>query len=49
MASEIMLLGTMTEIMPVVRVDDWTVGKGKPGPVCRKLQEAFTELISPNH
>jgi D-alanine transaminase len=46
MASEIMLLGTMTEIMPVVRVDDWTVGNGKPGPVCIKLQEAFRSLTA---
>jgi D-alanine transaminase len=46
MASEIMLLGTMTEIMPVVKVDHWIVGNGNPGPVCRKLQEAFGKLTS---
>ena len=46
MASEIMILGTMTEIMPVVRVDDWTVGDGKPGPVCQRLQEEFRKLIA---
>jgi branched-subunit amino acid aminotransferase/4-amino-4-deoxychorismate lyase len=39
-----MVLGTTTEVMPVVRVDDWQVGDGKPGPVARKLQKAFLEL-----
>jgi D-alanine transaminase len=43
-ADELMVLGTTTEVMPVVRVDDWQVGDGKPGPVARKLQKAFLEL-----
>lgn len=43
-ADEIMLLGTTTEITPVVQVDDWRVGDGKPGPVTRKLQKAFRQL-----
>jgi len=34
----------MTDIMPVVRVDDWTVADGKPGPVCKRLQEEFRKL-----
>ena len=42
-ADELMLLGTSTEVMPVVRVNDWKVGKGRPGPVTRKLQRAFRE------
>lgn len=41
---ELMLTGTTTEVMPVVRVDDWVVADGTPGPVARKLQEAFHEL-----
>jgi branched-subunit amino acid aminotransferase/4-amino-4-deoxychorismate lyase len=36
----------MTEIMPVVKVDDWTVGNGRPGPVCAGLQDAFMKLTS---
>ena len=43
-ADEIMILGTTTEIMPVIQVDDWTIGKGSPGPVVRKLQAAFDEM-----
>ena len=42
-ADELMLLGTSTEVMPVVRVNDWKVGKGRPGPVTRRLRKAFRE------
>jgi len=45
-ASELMILGTTTEIMPVVQVDDWRVGDGKPGPVTTKLQRAFRDLVT---
>lgn len=45
-AGELMILGTTTEIMPVVRVDDWQVGDGRPGPVTRRLQWAFRELVA---
>jgi D-alanine transaminase len=38
---ELFLSGTTTEIMPIVKVDNRTVGAGRPGPVTRKLQEAF--------
>lgn len=43
---ELMLLGTTTEVMPIVRVNDWTVGDGEPGPVTRRLQQAFREMTS---
>lgn len=42
-ADELMILGTSTEVMPIIRVNDWRVGKGRPGPVTRKLQRAFRE------
>jgi D-alanine transaminase len=45
-ASELMILGTTTEIMPVVQVDNWRVGDGKPGPVTTKLQQAFRDLVT---
>ena len=44
-AEELMILGTTTEIMPVVQVDDWQVGSGRPGPLTRKLQRAFRKLV----
>ncbi len=43
-ADELMILGTTTEIAPVIQVEDWQVGDGKPGPVTRKLQQAFREV-----
>lgn len=43
-ADEVLLLGTTTGVMPVVQVDDETVGDGTPGPVTRTLQEAFRAL-----
>jgi branched-subunit amino acid aminotransferase/4-amino-4-deoxychorismate lyase len=43
-AQELMILGTSMEIMPVIQVNDWQVGNGKPGPITKKLQRAFNEL-----
>lgn len=42
---EIMLLGTISEVMPVTQVDDWMVGNGKPGQVTLILQEYLSEMI----
>ncbi len=42
---EIALLGTTTEIMPVVEVDGHSIGSGAPGPITRRLQDAFAERI----
>jgi branched-chain amino acid aminotransferase len=44
-ADEIFLTGTGAEVVPVVRVDDRTIGDGKPGPVTRRLIGAFRELV----
>ena len=43
---ELFLSGTTTEIMPIVKLDDHTIGDGTPGPVTRKLQEAYTRWRS---
>ena len=40
--SELFLSGTTTEVMPVVKLDGRAVGDGRPGPVTKKLQEAYT-------
>jgi D-alanine transaminase len=44
-ASEIIISGTNKEITPVVRLDGRPVGTGAPGPVTRRLQEAYSELV----
>ncbi len=40
-ADEAFLTSTTKEIVPVVRVDDLTIGSGTPGPVTRALMTAF--------
>lgn len=45
-AAEMMILGTTTEIKPVVQVDGRQVADGRPGPVTRRLQAAFRALVS---
>ena len=42
---ELFLSGTTTEIMPVVRVDGREIVDGEPGPVTRKLQDAFRAAL----
>jgi len=43
-ADELILLGTTTAVMPVVEVEDRTVGDGTPGPITRQLQAAFQDF-----
>jgi D-alanine transaminase len=42
---ELFLTGTTTEVLPVVAVDGQPVGGGTPGPVTRKLQEAYRQAV----
>lgn len=41
---EMMIVGTGSEVTPVVQIDQNPVGHGKPGPVTRFIQEKFFEL-----
>ena len=43
-ADECFLTGTAAEVVPVVTVDDRTIGDGRPGPITRKLSDAFHKL-----
>lgn len=45
-ASELMVLATTHEILPVVQVDDRKVRDGKPGPITKKLQQAYKEVVA---
>ncbi|MBX9880313.1 MAG: aminotransferase class IV [Candidatus Obscuribacterales bacterium] len=42
---EMFLTGTPEEIVPIIKVDDLVIGDGKPGPVTRKLQQAFKDSV----
>jgi D-alanine transaminase len=44
--SELFLTGTTTDVMPVVRLDDKPVGKGKPGELTKKLQKVLAESLA---
>lgn len=44
-AEEFFITSTTSEVTPVVQIDEWMVGNGKPGPVTRELQDSFKELI----
>lgn len=48
MADEAFLTGTAAEIAPITHIDDRPVGDGEPGPVTRKLMEAFKEYRENN-
>jgi D-alanine transaminase len=43
--SELFLTGTTSEVLPIVRVDGRAVCDGKPGPLTRRLQEAFAAAV----
>lgn len=45
-ASELMVLGTTSEILPVVQVDDRRVSDGKPGPITAELQRAYRDVVA---
>lgn len=44
-ASELFLTGTSMEICPVIAVDGVHVGDGKPGPVTKKIRDAFRDDV----
>jgi branched-chain amino acid aminotransferase len=44
-ADECFLTGTGAEVIPVTRIDGRQVGNGEPGPITRRLIEAFHQLV----
>jgi D-alanine transaminase len=47
-ADEVFLTGTVTEVLPVVRIDGHVIGKGKAGPVSRKLYDLLRKRAIAN-
>ena len=45
-ADEVFLTGTAAEVTPVREIDGRTVGAGEPGPVTRKAQDLFSDLVA---
>ena len=44
-AEEIFLSGTVKRIVPVTILDNRPIGKGKPGPITRKMMKLYSELL----
>ncbi len=44
-ADECFITGSAAEIVPIIAIDDRTIGLGKPGPITRRMISAFQELI----
>lgn len=45
-ADECFLTGTGAEVIPVTKLDGRTIGVGKPGPVTRRVLEAFRRRVT---
>jgi branched-chain amino acid aminotransferase len=45
LADEVFLTGTAAEVTPVREIDDRAIGEGVPGPVTKKLQARFFEIV----
>lgn len=44
-ADEVFLCGTAAEITPVREIDDRTIGDGSRGPITRRLQDRYFEVV----
>ena len=43
---EFFITGTTTEVTPVIQIDDWVVGDGKPGIITRNIQQLFFNAVN---
>jgi D-alanine transaminase len=44
-ADELILVGTSSEVVPIVQIDDSPVGQGRPGPISRRLWNAYRQDV----
>ncbi|WP_052947746.1 aminotransferase class IV [Aneurinibacillus tyrosinisolvens] len=44
-SDEVFASSTTLEVMPVIQIDNKTIGNGSPGQLTKKLQELFSEAI----
>jgi branched-chain amino acid aminotransferase len=44
-ADEVFMCGTAAEITPVREVDDRKIGRGEPGPLTRRVQDTFFDVV----
>ncbi len=46
LADEVFFTGSAAEITPISKIDNIVIGEGKAGPITRKLQQAFFDIVS---
>jgi len=44
-ADEAFMTGTAAEVVPVVEMDNYRIGEGRPGPITMKIQEEFYRIV----
>ncbi len=44
-ADEVFFTGTAAEVTPIRKINERVIGKGKPGPVTKRIMEGFYKLI----
>ena len=42
---EAFMTSSSKEIAPIVQIDNWTIGNGRPGPRTYELEQRFIELV----
>ncbi len=45
LADEVFFTGTAAEVTPVREVDNRTIGEGKPGPITKRLQSRYFDVV----
>lgn len=48
-ADELFLSSSTSEVLPIVTVDNLTIGNGKPGPISKKMQAAYEKDAHISH
>jgi branched-chain amino acid aminotransferase len=44
-ADEVFYSGTAVEVTPITQLDDHTYGDGKPGPITRRIQQTYFDVV----
>ncbi len=48
-ADEAFFVGTGAQIAPIAKIDNYLVGDGKPGNICKKLQKSYNDICRGNN
>jgi D-alanine transaminase len=43
--TELFLTGTTSEVLPIIHLDERSIGKGQPGPITRQMQEGYRSMV----